>query len=158
GMDTVIGTARDHHVEFSRQIGKGTVSHKVLREGLRQRRRIDEFGRIEPCQGTSHDIADVVHAGLERRETDGIHRLKERRHRFNLVHVCSFSINTEVCLAGAPSMASVLPTGFTSQYKPPTKNPPPTIFPRITQTWFHRNPPHETAASCGRNIAKPSSD
>ena len=72
GITNILTTecSKPGHVELPRQVRVGLVAQEYLGELLRNRRGVEELVRREPGGRAADDVADIVHAGLERDQAD----------------------------------------------------------------------------------------
>ena len=75
----VLRAAGNRDVEFARQIRKGLVPEERVVEITHDARGVEQLVVRQPRDGTSDDVPDVVHAGLQRHEVDRIQPLPDMR-------------------------------------------------------------------------------
>ena len=72
GMDAVFQAAGDADIEFAGQVGVGAVADEHSGELVGDGGGVQEFAGRQAGGGAADDGADVVHAGLEGDEADGV--------------------------------------------------------------------------------------
>jgi hypothetical protein len=79
-MRAVLPARRDRDVELPRQVRIRLVADEHPSELARDRRGVEQLVGREAGGGTTDDVPDVIHAGLERDETDGPKPRPDLRH------------------------------------------------------------------------------